>query len=282
MANDIKPYWMIDDGGIRTGEEKNEFFSTLLYGKYGTGKTLAGYTWPRPFGISLDKGESTLAKWNIDAPRKTFFYRKPIYHQLMQILEEARSGTGEAFGPGKPYADRQTLVIDTGSELSEFMMYELMKLEAHRDKGGNVIQWAPEDNPPSWDHYALLISRMEAIGRAIRDLKETRMNVVMTCLEQAELDKSGNTIAINPMLTGKTREKIAAWFDEVYVMTKEKDGVAGAKFVTYPYDFGLYKCKSRFGLTAPIKDLTYEKLVALTATKKTSETVAPIGQVPQN
>lgn len=259
---------MIDEGGIKTGGESNTYFSALLYGKFGTGKTLAAYSFPKPFGISLDKGESTLEKWNIDAPRKTFLYRKPIYHQLMQILTEAGEGSGEAFGPGKPYADRQTLVIDTGSELSEFMMYELMKLEAHRDKGGNIIQWAPEDNPPSWDHYALLISRMEAIGRAIRDLKERRMNVVMTCLEQAEMDKSGNTIAINPMLTGKTREKIAAWFDEVYVMTTEREGVAGTKFITYPYSFGLYKCKSRFGLTKPIQDLTYDKLTALVASSK--------------
>ena len=280
MADEKKPYYLRDatEGG---GEApaKSEFFSALLYGKFGTGKTVAAYSWPAPLGISLDKGESTLEKWNIDAPYERFFYRKTLYRELIDILTDARERKGPWFGPDGKYADRRTLVIDTGTELSDFLTYELMKLEAHKDKGGNVIQWAPEDNPPSWDHYALLTSRMEAVGRAIRDLKETQMHVVMTCLEQAEVDKSGNTVAIYPMLTGKTREKIAAWFDEVYVMTKEKEGVAGSKFVAYPYDFGLYKCKSRFGFTAPIKDLTYEKIVSLKEPKKT-QTVAGVGGPP--
>lgn len=283
MADERKPYYLRDatEGGVGVNDVKSKYFSTLLYGEFGTGKTVAAYSWPKPLGISLDKGEASLEKWNIDAPYERFFYRKPLYAYLMAILSDAREGVGAWFGPGGKYADRETLVIDTGTELSDFFTYEIMKLEAHKDKGGAIIQWAPEDNPPSWDHYALLTSRMEAIGRALRDLKETRMNVVMTCLSQIEVDKAGTPTGGFPMLTGKTRSKIAAWFDEVYYMAKEKEGVSGAKYFAYPYDTGLYKCKTRFGLTKPIQNLSYGTLMKLVAeSKPQTPTVAVSGGTP--
>lgn len=267
----MKPYYLRDasEGGEGVSEKHSDKFSLLVYGEFGTGKTVSAYSFPKPLGISLDKGESTVRSWGLDVPPpQRFFYGKPIFRNLIALINDARDGTGPWFGPGGKYADRETLIIDTGTELSDFLTYELMKLETHKDKGGNPMNWAPEDNPPAWDHYALLTSRMEAIGRALRDLKETRMNVVMTCLGQIEVDKAGSPIAGYPMLTGKTRSKIAAWFDEVYWMTKEKVGVSGAKFIAYPYDIGLWKCKSRFGFTKPIENLTYKTIIDMAMSSK--------------
>lgn len=279
MAN---PYYLRDssEGGGENSEKASPFTSFLLYGRFGVGKTQAAYKFPTPLGISLDKGEGGI---DDSIPRESFFYKKPIYRAISDILVDARDGKGAWFGPGGKYADRQTLVIETGSELGEYVLYELMALDTTVDKKGNVIKWEPENRAPAWDHWDILGSRMENVGRGIRDLKTRRMNVVMTALEQKETDANGNPIEGFPMFPGKkTREFIAAWFDEVYYLTKEKVGVSGAKYVAYPYDIGIYKCKSRrYDLIKPIENLSYENILKAAAERAASKpqtpSVAPSG-----
>jgi hypothetical protein len=286
---DTSPYYLRKQGeSKRTGTTGNEVFSMIVYGPFGVGKTVLMYSWPRPLGLSFDKGENSVGQWNIDEPYETFIYGQPTFRRILALMNDMRLRQGPWFGPGGKYEDRKTLIIETISELTEYVLYELMALEDHFDfKGQKIPRRSPSDERPTNEQWGILSSRMEDIGRAIRDLKDSGIYVAISALERTDVNfRTQEPTQTVPMLTGKSGEKIMAWVDEVWKMAREPESIGKSRFVIYPYDMGLWKTKSRYKAwqTKPLLNPTFnsirQRFIELNAIKVAEEEATSEPQIP--
>lgn len=184
----------------KTLELAAQKLKVLIYGEAGNGKTrFSGTTKPRfnPFIISAESGLLSLNKLG----HKYDYTEIKSWKELAEIFNFLKMGKHEY----------DTVILDSVSEMQNICMAQLLA-----DSGKEQLQM---------QEWGLLGTRMQSMIRSFRDLD---MNVIMTCLAETKTDELTGKTHTGPLLSGKTRDMIPAFFDEVFyagVKTgKDKDG----------------------------------------------------------
>jgi hypothetical protein len=250
---------------IEAGKER-----ILIYGKAGAGKSFLAAQWPKPLFLDIDKGENKFTASN-KLPYMSYKDETQIFQNLSSDLRNAIAGK-DMFDPeGGPFADRQTLVMDTVTKLNEMLYFQVIE-----DSEKNLD---PADDKATYTEYNKLLRRHQIIGKLLKQLALSRNLAVIVLaldkLEGAEDEKlkreaaeagmkSGfDRIVGMPDLVGAYRYKICAEFTDVWYLDYSGNPLKRTLW-TVPHNG--YFAKSRFALPASIEVPTegaYEKLMGL-------------------
>lgn len=227
----------------------------LPYGAPKVGKTFGGATFPRPCFMDFDRGISTVFSpdWVRAFGKPTVQWREFYDRSYKGPIVQAHNGYDDAcryFDEMMTPAKVNTFdswVIDSGTTLSEDAQNKAVILLGSKEFGhmSKTHEQAMK--------YNLLVPKIQDYG-AERSLVEqfvamvlsTNKNVVFICHEYAVTDEAGNTIAVEPLLTGKSRQAIPLSFDEVYWIRARRKGVAWERVCMVQPD-GIHLVGSRNG-----------------------------------
>jgi len=102
---------------LTTTKQNSKFINCLIYGKSGVGKTTLAATAPNPLIIDTEGGTLSLADQEID------MVSVRNMEELEDVLKKLKGKRGDKY---------ETIIIDSGSELSEIVLLDLK--ETHKDK----------------------------------------------------------------------------------------------------------------------------------------------------
>lgn len=221
------------------------YFSCLIIGDWGTGKTTAASTAPKPVLFldvdnklhkmenlkeGLEKGE--LIQWAITEPLSEiglkrlatsdltpkklsgakFVVQKPKgYLKLAEMIETLQNNKCEIEHMGKK-VKVETVVLDSYTSTDEHIRRLLMA----------VNQTATMTQPL----YGALLANFEELNNTLLRLPA---NVILICHERWDKDELTGRISCKPLINGQMSGKIGKDFEEVYYMSKTISGTA----VTY-------------------------------------------------
>lgn len=213
----------------------------LVYGKYGCGKTTFAGTAPKPIFVDADYGENVSLR---EAKHPYWILRQEAPFDRLNAFLDDMLLKRDVFDPdGGPYADRQSLVIDSWTKVNELLLWEIgmtakKPVDISREK-------------PSIDMYQTLKLRQQGLVRKIKDLAVLRgINVISTALtlvegEESEkltrdsseaMQKTGFQHIVGvPNLVGGYRGIIGAEFEEVYYIELVNAAQQFRRFHTRPY-----------------------------------------------
>lgn len=204
-------------------DRKADQLKFLVIGETGTGKTRFSGTFPKPFLFSFDGGVDTLIGKDID----------------YEVFIESNRNSPSAYTKFKTAWDKiskedkyQTLILDNVTNLSKFIMDELIFINGLVDK--NLGQ-------QSWDMYRILKNKMyDVISQSAIQQKY----IVCTALPEWETDKNTNEMKVFPSTEGRFRQDMCAWFSEVYytMVDRTKEGL---RYSLKTKADGKYTAKSR-------------------------------------
>lgn len=227
----------------------------LPYAAPKVGKTFGAGTFPRPCFMDFDRGIATLFSPDFFRAygKKDILYREFYDRSFQGPIVKAHNGYDDAcrffdemMSPAK-VGLFDTWVVDSGTTLSEDAQNKAVILLGAKEYGfmSKTHEQAMK--------YNLLVPKIQDYG-AERSLVEqfvamvlsTSKNVVFICHEYEQTDESGNTIAVMPLLTGKSRQAIPLSFDEVYWIRTRRKGLAWERVCTVQPD-GIHLVGSRNG-----------------------------------
>lgn len=196
----------------------------LLYSDPGVGKTTAAALSPKPLIINCEGGTLCLNKFK-DFHKKLDIqtFRPDSIKELQEIFWYLKSGQH----------DRQTVVLDSLSEIQRMSMDEILADPKRDDKF--------DRDTPILQDYGKNTQQLRKLVRAFRDLP---MNVVFTCLASERKDETDGSVKVMPDLTPKLASDVMGYVDVVgYMFVSEEKGVR--KLLTQPK--GKYMAKDRSG-----------------------------------
>ena len=208
------------------------YFNCLLIGDWGTGKTTAASTAPKPvlyldadnklhkmanLREKLKKGE--LIQWTIDEPLSTMGLRRLAttdqkpgtkmavqrpkgYMNLVEMIEKLVAD--KCIVDGKKVG---TVVLDSYTTVDEHIRRLLMAVN------GTATMTLPL--------YGTLLSNFEELNNTLLRLP---CNVILICHEKVDKDELTGKISIRPLISGQMSQKIGKDFEEVYAMVKTVRG----------------------------------------------------------
>jgi hypothetical protein len=229
-----------------TEAPREKVIRCLALGHAGAGKTVFAGSFPTPLWINTDFGLTSVTDKDKLKYVINFEKGENIYADVMGVIRELKAKTGP-FAPGGQLADVKTLVIDSVSKLSSFLLHEIqLKLNQN-----------PTKDKPGYEGYGLLKHLLEDISLATASLP---VNVVMTAgLTVEKNDLTGEVITL-PDLDGSYRTAIAKDFDEVYLFEPQQSGL-GVKYFTYTAQYKTYQgLKTRSNMDYRVENLNYEVL----------------------
>jgi nicotinamidase-related amidase len=185
-----------------TADEPHPYVKGVLHGDPGSGKTRTAGEFPKPLIIALEPGYTVLKQLpnaddikivhivdKMDAEGKL---ERSVLQQVWDVYLWLKAGEH----------DRETVVIDTGTELHKAILDAVMRKPRHRSS----------PNVPETDDYIEVASKMKALIRYFRDLP---MHVIWTCHSKEVKDKQGATTGIKPDLSDKLVNELAGAADFV-------------------------------------------------------------------
>lgn len=196
----------------------------LLYSDPGVGKTTAAALSPKPLIINCEGGTLCLNKFK-DFHKKLDIqtFRPDNIKELQEIFWYLKSGQH----------DRQTVVLDSLSEIQRMCMDEILSDPKRDDKF--------DRDTPILQDYSKNTQQLRKLVRAFRDLP---INVVFTCLASERKDETDGSVKVMPDLTPKLAADVMGYVDVVgYMFVSEEKGVR--KLLTQPK--GKYMAKDRSG-----------------------------------
>lgn len=226
-------------------ESQKRGINSLWYGDFGTGKTWALHTCPKPVFIhSFDPGGSvTLRPWIetgevIVESFETEDASDPrAYRDWEKRFDEMRqSGIFEHIG---------TYAIDSLTTLSESLMNAAMKgNKDQKPRNSEIGTYIPQLQDYQVQQYT------------IRDFLNLMCGLpchfVCTGHVQRDKDEVTGSVIASPMITGKLAQKIPLLFDEVYV-TNYKTKSSSTEYYFLTESQGVYKARSRLASSNDLK-----------------------------
>lgn len=231
------------------GTESAKHFRALVYGAAGSGKTTFAGTFPKPLFIDTDRGMRSLGN-AADVKMIRLSGDGGAFQTCYTLLNDARLKR-DAFAPGGPLADRQTIVIDGISSLAdEYLLREIMR-ENKRD---------PLTEKAQFDDYGRLKMELIQLGNIIKDVSD-HYNVVVTALVDEEKDELTGALEGKPLMTGKYRDLIGGVFDEEYYI-EAVDAGGTPKYILHASKFKWYEAKTRLMKVTKLENPTYAMVKA--------------------
>ena len=281
--------------------QKTEWLNMLIYGPFGTGKTVLAATAQlcpetqhvfyadaeggtksvRDFDIELDVFRiNTFARFN----RLYEFARN--HARLRDQLEMQTAGTDEyketfdqlrrleAWVHEIPDAEAlervqvptlyRTIVVDSLTEVQKYNMYEILNIDINTAKLNTDFQ------QPEFKHWGKNAEKMRLLVRAFRDIP---MHTIFCCLDMTTKDEKDGSITIKPSLPGKLSDETCGFLDIVgYLHSQEVQNTEGKKSlrrVLQVQPVGKFNAKSRYmALGTYIEEPTIGKIISLINEKR--------------
>jgi phage nucleotide-binding protein len=185
----------------------------LLFGPSGTGKTVLGAGGPKSLVIDVEKGAVSLKNHYAPGVVKVLEY-KSFYQveELVRYLNENHPA----------FADIETLVVDSGSELHKRGLAEITERK-WRAEGANMGNQQRRYTAETEDHT----ENNEHIRRLTSALRDLNRNLVFIAHHRVVMNKDNTVRAVIPDFSDKLANTLAGIFDVVgFLSVQEKDGVA--------------------------------------------------------
>ena len=233
----------------------------IIYGEYGCGKTTLAATWPKPFFIDIDLGETNETR---DRKLNYFtFQPKGIFDNVNSMLRDFLASR-DVFDPEGPLGDRETVVIDSWTKINEFILADICQSQIGSK---NVIDVTRER--PTISQYGFLASRQLALVSTIKELSAIGKHCIITCLPMVEGSEKEKKTASNgetkttfeavvgiPNLVGKFKYQIGAEFSELYYLRRS----LGSTRILHTTPFDIWTAKTRKPLPATVNNPTFETI----------------------
>lgn len=220
---------------VKSSKDKSlDHLSAILFGPYGSGKTKFASTWPKPFFIAAEDGMLTVR--NDDIPYVLIDPDKAVYSTIIDIFAVASQKQG-------PFAEVQTLVIDSMSKLNRMMLDEILE-ERGTDKA-------------EYDEWKRLRTNMNRINNLFVRLPYNRL---VTVGEAYKEDKYMKELKPDFNIEGGFRADLAGEYDNVWCFQKKVVG-RNQKFIMNTEDFRGRQAKKRLVLPSEIENPTYKKIM---------------------
>lgn len=186
---------------VRRAASANPHINALVYGEYGSGKTLLCATADdvpelrKVLVLDIEGGTLTLKHPYPDVE----VVRITSWNQLADIYDELHAGLHE---------DYQTIILDSLTEAQYFNMSDIMKA---------LVQNKPDrsEDVPDMREWGINQTQIKRFIRRFRDLPKT---VLMTALMKEVTNKQTGETKKQVDLPGKLAGQVPALFDEVWYL----------------------------------------------------------------
>jgi pyocin large subunit-like protein len=167
------------------------YYKGLIFGKSGAGKTHLGATSPSPvIGLVESQGFQTIRTSNPDA--MVVGSKGAKGNPCIRNMAELRQLIGLAVSGALGAAGRETLVIDSITEVQQMMMDEIMSKKTKNKGEMSMRDWGT------------LASKMRGLLRMLRDLP---MNVIVIALCDWQEDEETGFRSLSPLVKGRSTSK---------------------------------------------------------------------------
>ena len=140
----------------------------------------------------------------------------------------------------------KTIVLDSATEMQKIFMEKIMGGQEHKI--------------PGFKEWGLMQEQMRLAFRLFRDLP---CNVIITALDQENVDELSKEVTIRPSLSGKMANEVAGFFDEVIYMqvVRVPSKVEGQPLVPrriwHTQSNGVFMAKDRSGSLSPVEAASF-------------------------
>lgn len=187
-----------------TADLKNQFLKILAYGPPGVGKThFAGSMVKKVKAIGLSAEAGLLSLQNIKDEKGNVVPVDYLKIEKFEDMEEAFAFLHH--GRGKELY--QGCFIDSLTEIQKACKDHILTKTKKEDM-----------EMRDWGTLAMKIERM------VRSFRDLPMHVVVTALEETEVDKLTGEIKMYPALQGSVQKQLPAYFDEVFYLYSKEVG----------------------------------------------------------
>ncbi len=242
---------------IESVQQKDRYLKFMVYGNYGSGKTLLAATsamveqMKDVIIISAESGDMTLKNDefdDIDTIKCTNFKQVSAIVDFLRNHCTAREAgdiaklqqlelmyRGETSDNPKQY---KTVIVDSVTEVESYSLYHLLGITERTSIIEDVAS-------AEFKEYKQNNIAMKRLLRSFRDLP---MHVMFICSEQYVQDENKRK-TYSPALTGKLSSQIQGFMDLVgwiTVLEKQKDGTQPRRLHIQPDPRGRYDAKNRF------------------------------------
>jgi len=221
-----------------TSNDSNNNINVLVYGESGVGKTTFAGSAAKKFKTVILSAEGGLLSLKKNMPEGVDY----IVIKSFDDFIEAHNWLSMHKDANK----YDTIVIDSLTEIQQACMDYLLKERAKDSGMGDYVQ-------PQIKDWGALNSVMT---KAIKYFRDIPKNLIITALSERSTNEETLETKIQPMLQGKLKENVAAYFDEVfYLHTRERKTKEGSKetvHVISTENCGKWLAKDRSGNLKPL------------------------------
>lgn len=175
----------------------------LVYGASGTFKTPFAATFPAPIFLDCDEGMMSVRTAEVN---RVSFKDKPMGERWPHLMDASRELVDSDAC--------NTIVADSITTASEFAMYYTQMLNGRTGK------------KPNWDDWG---SQKSMLQEWIELLLSSDKNIVVIAHEDFVSDENTGRIWCLPLVTGKMKQRLPIYFDEVY----HSEALMGEEGMTY-------------------------------------------------
>ena len=208
------------------------YWSCLLVGDYGTGKTTAASTAPKPI-LFLDV-DNKLHKMENLRPllRSKAILQWPIVERLSEFgltrlaTMDPKPGTKVTVAKPKGYTTLAGMVekLEESKCVVDGVKYETVVLDSYTSVDEHVrrlLMAVNGSNTMTKPLFGALLTNFEELNNTLLRLPA---NIIFICHESPDKDDLTGKITIKPLIWGSMHNKIGKDFEEVYAMLKTFKG----------------------------------------------------------
>lgn len=271
------------ESGLSGSRKRIKRLNLLLFGPYGSAKTVLAHGLPRTRTLDFDDGMQSV-EWAIlegvlDRSLDEVVYRTILPPEAEwsdkknKVYDEATLQVDEWLAEedippeewDRPYPQFwDTLIIDSGTALTDASKIKGLQENARLDlskswkkvksRGAHITPMMMQDWGAASFMFQKFINYCRTLGK----------NLVLICHEREDTDSAGSPRAIKPALIGQLRDSVPKDFDEVWY-AYVKGSRINPKFVFQTLPDPLRKCRTRLGCLDAEEDSDFSAIRAKVA-----------------